>query len=138
MDMKTKIGICFFLSILMIGLQDATAKNAVKKNHHPAALKSFIAKNENGRSVLEWETAARERFIYFDIQKSSDGVNYTSINQVNASADTHAGNHYIFMDNTAITGKTYYRILGVSASGTFDYCAIRPWVDVAGFNMSTR
>jgi hypothetical protein len=86
--------------------------------------------------MLEWETAAKDKFIYFDIQKSTDGVNYITISQVNASTGKRADNHYIFVDNNTITGKTYYRILGVSASGTFEYSMLRPSVDINRLSVS--
>lgn len=135
-SMKKKIAPCLFLAILLTTANILSANNVKKKYHRAAELKSFEAKNDNGHSLLEWETAAKDKFIYFDIQKSTDGVNYVTVSQVNASAGKRADKHYIFVDNNTITGKTYYRILGVNASGTFEYSMLRPSVDVSRLSVS--
>lgn len=134
--MKLRLALNLGMIILLACAQAVAAAPASKKKHRSAELKSFVARNDNGRSMLEWETSSRDRYVYFMIEKSTDGVNYSSISQVNAPATRHASDHYIFVDNTLITAKTYYRILQADTRGTFDYAAIRPVVEPAHLSVS--
>lgn len=81
---------------------------------------SFTAREKEGMVLLEWTTAQEVNTGYFEVQRSADGKNFTTIASVNASA-TPAINLYSYNDATAQSGINYYRIKQVDIDGQFTF-----------------
>ncbi len=76
-----------------------------------AELLSFSGRKQNERAVLKWVTTREDEQLVFDIEKSTDGVNFTLSGTVNSYNDPGAEqNSYSFTDPVPLNGKTYYRI----------------------------
>ncbi len=76
----------------------------------PVSLLSFNAVCENTTTTLKWETATETNSDYFEIQKSTDGVNFTSIGAVKGSGNSSQIKHYTFADPNGSTLNAYYRL----------------------------
>lgn len=101
-------------------------------------LKSFTARNDNGHCILEWNMLTKGDCVSFDLQKSTDGITYTSISQVNASEAKQADSHYMLLDNAPVTAKTYYRILEIKRNGSFTYSSIIPSIRPLEVDVAAR
>lgn len=79
----------------------------------PVSLLSFSGYKDGSRNQLSWTTASEVNNRGFDVQRSVDGINYTSIGFVNSLAMGGNSNDmlsYRFTDNTPAGVKQYYRL----------------------------
>ncbi|WP_447641460.1 MULTISPECIES: T9SS type A sorting domain-containing protein [Chitinophagaceae] len=86
----------------------------------PVQLQSFIVTLQNGLPYLQWTTATEINNAGFNIQRSTDGQNWTTIGHKASTAQNGNSNipiSYDFTDNTLINGKDYYRLLQVDHDG---------------------
>lgn len=86
----------------------------------PIDLLTFSGYKDGGRNQLRWTTSTEINNQGFDVQRSLDGVNYTSIGFVNSLAN--GGNssvalNYAFTDNTVTGLRQYYRLRQVDIGG---------------------
>ena len=85
-------------------------------------LLSFFGRITNDRAVLKWTTTGENEPVYFDIEKSTDGVNFSIIGTVNSYNDyTSEQSIYSFTDPEQLTGKAYYRIKIRNEQGQSEY-----------------
>ena len=89
----------------------------------PVSWTDFSAREAACETVLSWATASEQNNDYFEIEKSSDGRNYTTIGRVNGSGTTTEYRQYKFIDALPNT-QNYYRIKQVDFDGKFDYSKI--------------
>ena len=91
----------------------------------PVELISFNGRSlEYGKTLLEWSTASELNNDYFEIQESSNGVDFEGIGQVNGKGTTSIVNNYSFTINNSEYGLKYYRLKQVDYDGAFEYSNI--------------
>lgn len=86
-------------------------------------LTSFTGKVYNNKAVLKWATADETGQVYYDIEKSMDGNNFTSIGTVEGR-NNNTTNQYSFTDPDDHTGRPYYRIKMRSIDNRVEYSRI--------------
>jgi|GEM_PF-1850478 len=80
----------------------------------PITLESFRIDKINSTSIsLNWVTSSEINFDYFEIEKSTDGKNFSKLDQVQGHGTTHDQHSYEFTDYNPIIGKNYYRLKSV-------------------------
>ncbi len=90
----------------------------------PIGLKSFYAERLNKINYLYWETASEENLKKYGVERSTDGVNFIEIGQVNPN---NTPSKYSFEDRNATTGIiNYYRICTYEFDGKKSYTFIYP------------
>jgi len=79
----------------------------------------------DGFPELTWQTASEMNNEYFEVQHTSDGINFTSIGFVNGNGTTTSLQSYQFEvdDRSLLSG--YYRLKQVDFDGAFQYSPIR-------------
>lgn len=103
-----------------------TLANAVGfSNPLPVELLSFTAKIEKEIVVLDWTTASELGSDFFEVQRSTDGINYAAIGRVTAAGNSNVLRRYAFNDNQPLRGMNYYRLRQVDIDGTETYSPIR-------------
>ena len=90
----------------------------------PVTFVSFSANRaDNGAVQLTWNTTNEINNSHFEIERSIDGSDWTTLGTIaaggNAIADT-----YTFTDESALTAQTMYRILQVDRDGKSMYSKI--------------
>ncbi|MFZ1519289.1 MAG: T9SS type A sorting domain-containing protein [Ignavibacteriaceae bacterium] len=90
----------------------------------PVELTSFVGSTVNGNVVLNWKTATEINNSGFEIQKSSDRVNFSNIAFVPGFGTTTEPRSYSYTDNSVTNGKYYYRLKQVDLNGAFAYSEI--------------
>ncbi len=58
---------------------------------------------------IEWMTASKKEGTYYEIQRSSNGLDFNTISLVPAIS-VHEGNTYTYIDERANSGNNFYRI----------------------------
>ncbi len=92
----------------------------------PVELSGFGAVKQTGKTFLQWQTANETNSRGFEIQRSNNAQNWSSIAFVN-SAGTSTGN-YSYTDVQPMNGKNYYRLRQLDISGAYKLSEIK-WVD---------
>lgn len=91
----------------------------------PVQLLNFNAKLEQEHAVLNWIAKAEDNLLQYEIEKSVDGINFTTIGIVAAIGSLVSEQDYAFTDPAFLQGKAYYRLKMIAtANTTFKYSAI--------------
>ena len=92
----------------------------------PVDFSSFgVVKLSNNKLAINWKTATEINSSYFEIEKSIDAKNYTTIAKVAAAGNATNKSYTVtdILDNANTV--TYYRIKTVDNNGSFGYSSIQ-------------
>jgi hypothetical protein len=88
----------------------------------PVTLTSFTTECDNGIPLLQWTTASEQNSDYFQIERSRDGIEWTSVSKIQAMGNSNSNKDYQFIDMTAGGHfEEYYRLKQVDFDGQFEY-----------------
>lgn len=86
----------------------------------PLSLISFTGTYDGKKVNLNWASSNEINVNHFEIERSADGLSFTSLGTV--TANNFAGtNHYSFVDLNALSGTSYYRLKIVDNDRRFSY-----------------
>lgn len=89
----------------------------------PIELVKFNCEPSKNGILLNWITAIEINNNYFEIQKSTDGINFETIAYINGKGNSTNLNYYSYLDqNNLIT--SYYRLKQVDFDNRFSYSHI--------------
>ncbi|RYY56689.1 MAG: T9SS type A sorting domain-containing protein [Chitinophagaceae bacterium] len=91
------------ISIINLAVQDCIVL--------PTDLLSFSGKLASGKTILSWSTSKESTTIEFLLEKSTDGVNYTTVAKIAGKGDAATINNYSYTDPGTVNGKIYYRLV---------------------------
>jgi Secretion system C-terminal sorting domain len=95
----------------------------------PVTISDFTATAVNPKDILvSWSTSSEFNAAYFDVERSTDGITYTSIGQVAASGTSSETNNYAYNDYMIPAGATvlYYQLKIVDKDGNATFSKIVP------------
>lgn len=114
---------------LLLGINDADTTNAIRtfytwKNTAvlPVDFISFNAVQKNDTALLNWSVANEINTKGYEIEKSINGFNYSSLDFVTANGKL---TNYTFTDKNLSEGTSYYRIKEVDNDGKYMYSSIQ-------------
>jgi hypothetical protein len=81
----------------------------------------FEGETNNKTNFLRWATESEQNSAHFNIQRSKDGTNFTTIGTVGAQGNSTTTHHYTFNDETPFTGDNYYRLELVGTDAKIAY-----------------
>ena len=84
----------------------------------PIELKRFSGTQKNSQIQLDWITASEYDNDYFTIEKSKDGVEFSSIGEVSSMGDSQYEVAYQLIDGRPYSGQNYYRLKQTDFDGT--------------------
>lgn len=91
-----------------------------------AQLTNFSAHLVDDRWVeIAWRTVSEINNAHFELQRSSDGINFETFGIVNGSGTSITVNNYRYKDVEPYQGNSYYRIMQVDYDGKFDFSNIK-------------
>jgi carboxypeptidase T len=103
----------FYIDELKVIKSSTTPINA------PAVNENFFGTLTNdNKTILDWEVTTNELQDYFEVQRSKDGVQFTTIANVKGYPP------YQQIDNSPFTGNNYYRIKQVNKDGAINYSKV--------------
>ena len=91
----------------------------------PVVLSSFSANLNNGQTVLEWQTSSEINSNRFDIQYSTNGINWINIGSVAAAGNSSSETHYEFIHPSPSKGNNYYRLAQIDIDGKTELSDIK-------------
>ena len=90
-------------------------------NPLPVELVDFTGRQDDNVVVLEWATLSEKDNDYFEIERSTDGVNFVTIGFVQGAGNSTDKLAYSFADNAPEQGRAYYRLSQVDYDGSRSY-----------------
>lgn len=93
----------------------------------PISLVRVNGRTVNNKHIISWETATETNNSGFDVQRSEDGVNFTSIGFIPSKASNGNSNltiQYSFTDTKTFDGKSYYRLKQTDKDGRITLSSI--------------
>lgn len=83
-------------------------------------LMSFSGEAQERGNLLKWITASEVESASFIVERSTDALNFTKIGEVAAVGNSNTLSVYDFMDETAVEGVSYYRLLERNTEGNME------------------
>lgn len=83
----------------------------------PVELTSFDANVSDANVFLNWNTASESDNDYFEIQRSSNGIDFAKIGEIKGVGQSNLPSDYRFVDAQPEDGINYYRLKQVDFNG---------------------
>jgi len=92
----------------------------------PVIISSFTGTRINGTTVLSWTTESESNSRQFEIERSTDGSNWSTIGQVAAAGNSSTTLSYQFTDTVSLQGANslYYRVRLEDKDGRYTYSGV--------------
>ncbi len=90
----------------------------------PVELSSFTAKADGNSVILNWVTASELNNKGFEIQRSSDGINFNGITFIDGKGTTADRSIYRYTDAGLASGKYSYRLKQIDLTGEFAFSSV--------------
>ncbi|OHX67291.1 T9SS type A sorting domain-containing protein [Flammeovirga pacifica] len=87
----------------------------------PVTFGYFTATKKAGIVEIKWSTYTEINNDYFIVERSLDGLNWSSIGQVNGFGNSNIEIEYQFTDTSPFLGTAYYRIKQTDYDGQSEY-----------------
>jgi hypothetical protein len=94
-------------------------------NPLPVEMVSFDAIPQKENVKLEWITSSEVNNDYFNVQRSSDGVDFISILRVEGAGTSSSMHSYQQFDSSPLRGINYYRIMQTDFDGKTSFSEVR-------------
>ena len=92
----------------------------------PVEVNHFNATAENNSRVqLQWNSGIEAGVLKYEVERSADGLRFSSLSYVKPYNNGTESNHYIQYDHYPLAGKSYYRLKIVAGDGSYRYTEIR-------------
>jgi hypothetical protein len=91
----------------------------------PVQFQDFTVRRQNSSALLLWQTSSEVNTGYFEIQRSNDGINFTTIGYVQAAGNSNVLLSYSFIDEHPLDGTSYYRIMERDLNGSVNLSPVR-------------
>lgn len=90
----------------------------------PVELTSFSASVNANNVLLKWTTATELNNLGFEIHRSVNRKDWSTLGFVNGKGTTTEINNYAFVDKHISYGRYFYRLKQVDNDGTFEYSTV--------------
>ena len=90
----------------------------------PVTINQFTGGYANGFVELLWKALVNVSIKHFDIERSTDGINFRQIGQVVIDEDNITNNNFTYLDILAEKGSNFYRLAIVDKDGNYSYSKV--------------
>jgi hypothetical protein len=84
----------------------------------PVSITSFTGKKANNGVELKWQTASELNNNYFEVLRSENGKDFTSIGTIKGNGTSQEIRNYNFTDVNPVSGANYYQLKQTDFDGT--------------------
>ncbi|MBK7819369.1 MAG: T9SS type A sorting domain-containing protein [Sphingobacteriaceae bacterium] len=84
----------------------------------------FEAENCADKVCLNWSTATEQNTSHFEVEQSSDAVNWADILKINAAGNSYVLKQYEAVDENPLENISYYRLKQFDLDGSYTYSGI--------------
>ncbi len=90
----------------------------------PVKFNNVKAFEQNSGIVVQWSNATEENVAYYNVERSANGREFSSIAQIDAKVNDGGKADYKFFDNSPLNDNNYYRIKAVETTGKAIYSLV--------------
>ncbi len=109
-------------TINFTSFSDFVLANALNGNNALPVTWLNVTATKTGKQVLvEWQTVNEVNVSNYVVERSADGISFTSMALVNTSTAIAAQKQYSVTDGLPLRGNNYYRIRQISKDGKYSY-----------------
>lgn len=90
----------------------------------PVELLAFAAQRHGQQVDLTWATASEKGSRSFEVQRSTDGIQFSALLSKAAQGSTSARTDYAATDHRPLPGLSYYRLKLIDLDGTVGYSPV--------------
>ena len=117
------------LIILFVGTASAQSDSLVSSNHpanyiEAATLGQLTGGYSSGFVQLQWNTSSEVDMGHFEVERSTDGINFRKLGKILAKGDVNVKTEYTFLDILADKGSNFYRLVIIDKDGNFTYSKV--------------
>jgi hypothetical protein len=117
------------LIILFAGTASAQNDSLVSSNHpanyiEAATLGQLTGGYSSGFVQLQWNTSSEVDMGHFEVERSTDGINFRKLGKILAKGDVNVKTEYTFLDILAEKGSNFYRLVIIDKDGNFTYSKV--------------
>ncbi|OAQ40296.1 hypothetical protein A5893_04910 [Pedobacter psychrophilus] len=94
-----------------------TGSTAIGTGTLPVNLTGFNGKKSGDNVILNWATLSEQNNSYFDVLRSGNGKDFSSIGKVTGNGNSNGKINYSFTDKTPEFGTNYYHLNQVDFDG---------------------
>ena len=87
----------------------------------PLTLLDFSGKLNGTKVDLNWKTTNENNSSHFNVERSTDGINFILLGRVEAKGFTSSVTNYNLVDPIPVKGLNYYRLKMYDKDGTYIY-----------------
>lgn len=91
----------------------------------PVKFIAFNVARQNNDVLVQWVTAEEFNNDYYEVQRSENGTQWTTITQVDGAGNSSATQSYSYNDRNATAKELYYRIRQVDLDGKSTLTVVR-------------
>jgi hypothetical protein len=91
----------------------------------PVVLTEFLAIAQKNKVILKWNTASESDNQSFEVERSTDGTNFTPVATIAGNGTTQTAHNYEYTDFTAVRGTDYYRLKITNMTGHQEFSDVR-------------
>lgn len=102
----------------------------------PLTITNLYAEKSASTIILKWDTESEQNIKNYQIQRSVDGISFSTIGNVQSNS-TALQNNYQFIDIKPETGNNFYRLVINEMNGNYTYSKIveSNFITSANFNI---
>ncbi len=90
----------------------------------PVTLISFTAEEKGDEVILKWTSTNELNSNYYEVERSSDAVRFSSIDRISSKGKDGSVNHYEMTDSAPVEGVNFYRLKQVDKDGKVMYSSV--------------
>jgi hypothetical protein len=90
----------------------------------PITLLSFDCQLQKNTVLVNWQTASETNNSYFEVERSTNGVDFTAIGKITGAGNSSGVKSYSFVDSKP-NYANYYRLKQIDKDGKFSYSQIQ-------------
>jgi len=94
-------------------------------NMLPVVLSDFAVRRWNTQTQLTWVTDQESNSARFEVERSTDGTNWTTIARIAAKGNSTIQSKYACVDKWPAPGINYYRLKMVDLDNTYDLSEVK-------------
>lgn len=107
------------------GYYNTTLAMEAGNGNLPVVLMGFDAVKQNNAVNITWSTQQEFNTNFFQVERSFDGANYTSIGKVAAAGNSTTPRSYSYSDAAPSRGIAYYRVRIVDLDGKVGFTTVK-------------
>ncbi len=118
------VGVKIGAYLVLFSKNDTTDIVVTTATESSQELKAINGTISNNSVTLEWVTVPGIYYHGFEVERSANGINYSSISFIKSKSDNSIEQSYQYMDANILPGNYFYRLKMWYVDGSFQYSKI--------------